>query len=141
MNLWHDDIRPPVPGYTTWVRTNDDAKAILSACVVEAVSLDHDLGLHQANPVSPGSEALMGSGDETGYDLLKWMVSADCVPDNVRIHSWNRPGAENMRAYLSNAVQHRAISNHPTIVVLEFQVAEYESNAAIWRNSVTDEVL
>ena len=101
MKIWHDDIRvPPDPSWW-WARTNDQAKWLLEGCsghtIIEAISLDHDLGLDQLDPSKhERAYALKGNGEETGDDLVAWMVEKALVPDKVVIHSWNPSGAARM---------------------------------------------
>lgn len=100
MNLWHDDVRPAPAGWV-WARTNQEAKAHLLTGRVEMASLDHDLGYHDVEiPDDPNELAevlvLRGQGEETGLDLVKWMVANNHVPPVVKIHSWNPDGALKM---------------------------------------------
>ena len=67
--------------------------------------LDHDLGFHDVlRPDDPGSLADMPHPrertEETGFDLVCWMVATGCVPATVTIHSWNPDGAAAMAAQL-----------------------------------------
>lgn len=108
MRLWHDDVRPAPEGWI-WARRNQEAKAILMNCwpIVE-ISLDHDLGLHDVEiPEDPDELAevliLKGRGEETGLDLVRWMIEEGRVPRMVTIHSWNPPGAIAMRKALQEA--------------------------------------
>lgn len=100
MKLWHDDIRPPPDGTWTWARTNTHAMTLLEMHHVTEASLDHDLGLHNENPYDINADLRIGHGEETGYDLTKWMVRHDRVPDKVVIHSWNPDGAKKMASTL-----------------------------------------
>lgn len=104
VRMWHDDIRPPPEGWT-WVRTNDAAKAVLKADNVLECSLDHDLGAHNYSEdqieADPELMFIIGQSEETGYDLVNWMVENDLVPPKVTIHSWNPSGAKNMAARLN----------------------------------------
>lgn len=102
--VWHDDIRPAPQGWV-WARTNTEAERLLLENDVAEISLDHDLGLHgyteaeiEANP-----ELIMGRGqaEETGYDLVLWMIFKNRVPPLVTIHSWNPDGAKKMAALLN----------------------------------------
>ena len=104
MKLWHDDVRPPPDGWI-WARTNAAAKALLEMAVVSECSLDHDLGFHDVlRPDDPGSVTEVASPgertDETGLDLVNWMVGTGRVPAKVTIHSWNPDGATAMAASL-----------------------------------------
>lgn len=104
MKLWHDDIRTPPDGWE-WARTNAQAMVFLEQGEVDEISLDHDLGYHDVSlPEDPDDLAevliLKGQGEETGMDLVRWMVETKRVPPKVTIHSWNPPGAANMRSWL-----------------------------------------
>lgn len=94
MNVYMDDIRhgPDNSGYyggyfvddwANWiiVRGIDNVKQLLELGIVDKLSLDHDMG-----------------GDQTGYDLTKWMAEHSCWPKgDIIIHSANPVGAENMK--------------------------------------------
>jgi hypothetical protein len=103
--LWHDDIRPAPAGWE-WARTNSAAREILSSKQVVEISLDHDLGLHEftEEQIEENPELLFGRGaaEETGYDLVNWMIENDLVPPVITIHSWNPDGARNMAARLNH---------------------------------------
>ena len=109
MKLWHDDIRPSPPGWT-WARTNAEAKRLLETGEVTECSLDHDLGLHDVDVPSPEVDVetyldaitRAGAAEETGLDLVHWMVETGNVPVKVTIHSWNPIGARNMAARLNH---------------------------------------
>jgi hypothetical protein len=105
VRLWHDDVRPPPPGWI-WVRTNQEAKEVLLTGIVLEASLDHDLGLHDVELPDDIDEQMdvlcaRGQAEETGFDLCVWMVENNLVPPRVRIHSWNPPGAARMAGALS----------------------------------------
>lgn len=101
MKLWHDDVREAPSGWL-WARRNQDAKYILlNYWPISEISLDHDLGYHDVVlPEDPDelAEVLMlkGRSQETGLDLVEWMIEESRVPPKVTIHSWNPPGAEQM---------------------------------------------
>lgn len=99
MKLWHDDVRPAPDGWS-WARTNEQAMEHLRSGRVEEISLDHDLGLHHLTEeqINADPELLFGRGqaEETGYDLVNWMVSTNHVPAVITIHSWNPDGAKKM---------------------------------------------
>ena len=99
IKLWHDDIRrPPDESWSIWVRNNDAAKGVLNTGMVDVISMDHDLGLHDVNPDTPNSVYLRGQGEQTGLDLVDWMCQdpGRRIPAIVIIHSWNPVGAERM---------------------------------------------
>lgn len=107
--LWHDDVRPPPEGWE-WARTNDAAKAVLSEREVVEISLDHDLGLHGVDIPDPAEDpdgyldavCQRGQAEETGLDLVVWMIENEVVPPKVTIHSWNPDGAKAMAARLNH---------------------------------------
>jgi hypothetical protein len=93
--LWHDDIRRPPDESWQWARTNEKAIEILRHGDVTEVSLDHDLGLEDADPDAEGAYRRVGSSpDGTGADLARWMCEHGLVPATVAVHSWSRAGAE-----------------------------------------------
>jgi len=101
--LWHDDIRRPPDDSWRWARTNDEAQLILTAHRVTECSLDHDLGLHLADPDVIDADMQRGWDVENdGYTLVKWMVANDRVPERVTIHSWNPDGARRMARLLAD---------------------------------------
>lgn len=130
VRLWHDDVRPAPDATWTWARTNDAAKAILDARPVTEISLDHDLGYDGPPPGKceacggKGTEGnddeyhcrdcdgdgfiggdvlyIAGTAEETGHDLVRWMVEHGKVPPKVTVHSWNPDGARRMAKYLQD---------------------------------------
>ena len=81
VKVWLDDRRAAPEG---WVhaRTPEEAIDLLRAGGVEALSLDHDLGLD------------LGERERTGYDVLLWLEAAVAAgrvrpPAVLRIHSGN----------------------------------------------------
>lgn len=111
MKLWHDDVRPPPPGWT-WARTNDAAKELLRSGRVVECSLDHDLGLHDLGIEETDDwdkiieiTYAVANADEisesTGLDLVEWMIEETLVPAKVTIHSWNSDGAMRMAQRLA----------------------------------------
>jgi len=105
VKLWLDDVRPAPEGWA-WARTNEQAKQILALGNVVECSLDHDLGYHDVElPDDPDELAevliLKGQSEETGLDLVHWMVENEFVPARVTIHSWNPDGAKYMAARLN----------------------------------------
>lgn len=101
MKLWHDDVRAAPDGWARAV-TNADAKEFLTTRDVEEISLDHDLGATEEQIARLGYAAA-GQGEETGYDLVRWMIDTGTVPKYVTIHSWNPIGAERMSQALADA--------------------------------------
>jgi hypothetical protein len=102
--LWHDDIRRPPDDSWIWARTNQDAQLILRSGEVDIISMDHDLGLHNADPDVQDADMQRGWDEENdGYTLAKWMVEENFIPDNITIHSWNPYGAKRMANKLAEA--------------------------------------
>jgi hypothetical protein len=102
IRLWHDDVRQPPDGDDwVWAKTNAEAMWYLAAGGIVEASLDHDLG---AIPTGdPQDVYLKGDAEETGLDLVRWMVENGRVPATVRIHSWNPDGAMAMARTLDDA--------------------------------------
>lgn len=94
MKLWLDDIRSPERfgciGWT-WVKTADEAIALLVTGEVTEASLDHDLTV----------EATLGSpapDERTGYTVVCWMEEHGVWPcDGVVVHSLNPAGKARMQ--------------------------------------------
>lgn len=89
MKIWLDDLRNP-PDNTWWVcRTASYCIQCLKdfSTKVDTISLDHDLGNDE---------------DGTGYDVVKFLeeqaVRDNLVPQNIKIHSANPVGRQNMQA-------------------------------------------
>lgn len=93
-NVYMDDVRPGpfynghggfAPDVADWdewitVRSINNVKEFLARGWVNKLSLDHDMG-----------------GEETGYDLVKWMVENNIWPKGqIWVHSANVVGAKNM---------------------------------------------
>jgi hypothetical protein len=122
MKLWHDDIRPAPEGWV-WARTNEQAQEHLLTGTVEEISLDHDLGFHDIeipNEIDPDDLmdllVLRGVSEQTGLQLVDWMIEHDLVPKQVRIHSWNPDGAKRMAYRLSDCGFYPVVS--PYVPVL-----------------------
>ncbi len=97
INIYLDDVRPgfseEIVGWEDWVvvRSVDTAKQLLMNCVVQGMSLDHDMGTNSHS----------GQLNPTGYDLLKWMIEHDCKPQGkISVHSGNPVGANTMREFI-----------------------------------------
>jgi hypothetical protein len=81
MKMWLDDIRGPPIGCIR-VKTVKEAKKLLMTGEVEEASLDHDLDIR----ATIGMEPI----EETGYDLVKWMVETGHWPKKKpEVHSMN----------------------------------------------------
>lgn len=104
MRLWHDDVRPAPDGWIC-ARTNDEAIEVLLGREVTECSLDHDLGCVPSDGIYA-----RGQAEETGLDLVRWMVEHNLVPDIVTIHSWSPSGARNMANVLADAGYPSAIA-------------------------------
>lgn len=100
--LWHDDIRRPPSHDWFWARTNQEAVAWLLENACSEASLDHDLGMHGANPDAPDAWLSKGQSAETGVDFVKVMLLLRLVPARVTIHSWNPDGANYMAGLLQS---------------------------------------
>lgn len=97
MKLWHDDIRRPPDDSWVWVRTNQQAMAVLTVHIVDEISMDHDLGLHEADPDVQDADMQRGWDEENdGAKLAQWMCDHNHVPPKVTVHSWNPDGAKRM---------------------------------------------
>ena len=88
MRVWLDDLREAPAG---WVRvtTPEEAIELLRTGEVDAISLDHDLGL------------LDGERELTGYDVVTWIERAVATegfvpPRTIRVHSANVSAAAKM---------------------------------------------
>ena len=99
MNVYLDDNREGPRGprddgevvlYTDWnnwviVRSTANLKVLLSAGVVENLSLDHDLG----------------NGNPDGSELVRWMAGHDTWPKgDISVHSANSVGAKYMKGVI-----------------------------------------
>lgn len=108
MRLYLDDVRPcPLVGYDV-ARTLDEAKAMLADAWskahvgVDAVSLDHDLGMcAECLPTFTGG-LLTCPHAGNGYDLLLWMDDRDIWPARIDVHSMNPVGAQRMRDFVKD---------------------------------------
>lgn len=120
VNLWLDDIRDPndygAIGFV-WVKTVDEAKALLSQGLVKRASLDHDLGACATCMDGRDAEDWLIAHNYmampncehvgTGYDLCLWMAETGhwpAVPPNV--HSANPVGAARMRGVIERYFPH-----------------------------------
>lgn len=116
MRLWHDDVRKPPEGWV-WARTNEEAEEYLATGEITHISLDHDLGLHDLDPETPGAIFLKGAGEATGLDLVKWMIVTGRVPERVAIHSWNSQCARRMANTLNDADYDCSLSPYSVMYV------------------------
>lgn len=93
VKMWLDDIRDPAMygciGWT-WVRTADEAIAMLQTGRVTHCSLDHDLDMDATLGYCPS--------EKTGYDVVCWMEENNVWPEYIAVHSLNPSGKERMKA-------------------------------------------
>ena len=116
--LWHDDIRRPPDDTWFWARTNRDAVSFLLVGDCAEASLDHDLGMHEADPDEPDAFLYKGgSQDGSGVDLVHCMLALRLVPPKVTIHSWNPDGANYMAGLLMSL-------SGAEVIVRPFQVPQ-----------------
>ena len=100
MHLWLDDVRDPMahvgPGWT-WVKTADEAIAMLRTGRVSRASLDHDLSDKATACAATGRP--MPRGERTGYTVVCWMEEHGIwPPDGVTCHSANPVGRARIMA-------------------------------------------
>lgn len=92
LKVWLDDVRPMPSEFNLHVSTADDAINKLKTNSVILISLDHDLG---------------DSDTKTGYDVAKFIEESafegSLMPLEVRIHSANPIGVNNMKMCINNA--------------------------------------
>lgn len=92
--LYIDDIRemPEDDKKHTWTLARTAWEALFKLDLIEydVVSFDHDLG------------SFIGNKEITGYDIVLWLANRKndglYVPPDIRIHSANPVGCENMQA-------------------------------------------
>lgn len=94
MKLWLDDIRDPPDESWEWAQSFSQMIWLLKKFGrPEIMSFDHDLGIDQATGTN-----------RSGHDIIKWIAERDqnggeWYPLEVRVHSANPVGAENVRKY------------------------------------------
>ncbi len=92
LKVWLDDIRPMPSEFNFHVHKADDAINKLKTNSVILMSLDHDLG---------------DSDTKTGYDVAKFIEESafdgSLNPLEIRIHSANPVGANNIKMCINNA--------------------------------------
>ena len=105
MKLWLDDARLPPPSYSHWARTADECIKFLKEGRCKHVSLDHDLAFEHYVGNKPAKDACK---EKTGMAVVDWMIENNVWPREVRIHTMNPVGRENMRrACLNHAPRGR----------------------------------
>lgn len=80
-----DDVREL--GTEAIARTPALGKKFLALGGWDCVCFDHDLGMHE----------------ETGYDVMKWAIQHNFLPDKVQLVTSNPVGRANMQAALVSA--------------------------------------
>lgn len=99
IDMWLDDIRDPnrhgCIGWT-WVKTADEAIALLGTGLVRQASLDHDLTIDQ----TLGRE----DREKTGYTVICWMEEHGVwPPKGTKVHSQNPVGRAKMQSVINRA--------------------------------------
>ena len=105
INLYLDDIRECPKGFIV-ARTVEEAIEILETQTVGILSLDHDLG-----------EDLEGNILKSGYDLVKYICQEGLIVDEIRFHTANPVGRENMYQTLIGAQRRGFISSNIKIIL------------------------
>lgn len=88
----NDFDKPPEKGWENWViaRSVLSVQELLCACLVNDLSLDHDLGMSSERPEVE---------NPNGLYLVKWMIENNIWPKgNITIHSQNIGEAQKMKA-------------------------------------------
>lgn len=76
------------------VKTVKECIAKLKSDKWDYLFLDHDLGGQEMVPSGPG----------TGYEVAEWLAENPTrIPEEVILHTFNSPGAQNMKSKLPNA--------------------------------------
>lgn len=83
MILWVDDVRQPPRGEYYWVKSVNAAKTAITNIHFEYIDLDHDAG-----------DYAWDGGD---YIKLLDQLEEQNIHYNVRLHTMNPVGRENMR--------------------------------------------
>jgi hypothetical protein len=99
--LWIDDRRvPPDPSWC-WVKSVEDAIALMRTKEVEEASLDDDLGQDPTGTLLP-----------LGRTLVDWMVEADCWPSTaISVHSQNVSGVRYMEGMIEQHGPFQQVGN------------------------------
>lgn len=111
MKMFLDDVREPWKhGYigAEWVKTYDEAIALLETGKVTFASLDHDIGACADCIAHNYHIGDMKTAETTfynrcphaknGYDVVCWMEEYNCwPPDGVVVHSMNPVGRQRMQ--------------------------------------------
>lgn len=94
MRLFVDDTRDFPPRGYECCRSAESAKLLLSIMKFDSVTLDYSLG----------------SGSETGLDILIWMKEHNISVPYINIHSNHIIGREKMREYAEENFPESCIS-------------------------------
>ncbi|MVP00404.1 cyclic-phosphate processing receiver domain-containing protein [Paenibacillus lutrae] len=78
IHVFLDDQRRCPAGFTL-ARTIAECKLLLEECEVDILSLDYDLG-----------------GEESGWDLVAWMIAARRYPGSIYLHTSSMEGRSRM---------------------------------------------
>lgn len=80
--------------YVKTVETVRECIDLLKSDDWDYLFLDHDLG----------GQEMVSSGPGTGYEVAEWLAEhKDRIPEEVILHTFNSPGAQNMKSKLPNA--------------------------------------
>lgn len=125
--LYLDDVRIPsttLPGYEPWVvvkNYEEFVQHIETHGIPALISFDHDLAdEHMADFFDKQARGVQVISydkyqEKTGLDCLKWLIDLvldqtqdgkDVEPFEVRVHSHNPMGAENIMVMAQNFIQH-----------------------------------
>lgn len=104
INLFLDDLRTPLDGFVL-VKNIEDALEYIRNNNIGILSLDHDLGIDEHGDLL-----------QTGYDLVKIFCQEGCYVDEVRFHTSNPVGRDNMYKTLIAAKDRGFISQGIKIV-------------------------
>lgn len=105
IKIWLDDIRGKPDDSWVHIRNKEELQELFRNrpfVYIEVMDFDHDLGMDEH-----------GNPEPSGYDIIQWM-SQLCMalrnshfwPWEIRVHSDNPPGLENISTYASNFSSH-----------------------------------
>ena len=78
-----------------WARTAPEAiEALKDLMGWDEVWLDHDLG---------GQVFVDSRREDTGYEVVRWIIANQPGIANIRVHTWNIPAGKRMANNLSDA--------------------------------------
>jgi len=84
INLYVDDLKKCPNGFIV-ARNYKEAITYLNTCIIDILSLDHDLGADNLGNLLP-----------TGYDIVKYICENNIFAKKIYIHTDNSVGRENM---------------------------------------------